>query len=162
MKKIYFIRHAKAKKDFFNDYERELNSQGKDEAKFIGQKLKNHAVCADAIFSSSSIRTKMTAKIIASELNFNKKIKFEKTLYDANLNSILYFINEIDDKFENVFIIAHNPAITEISEILSDSIIGNMPTCGVFCIEFDVKSFKDIKPHCGKVLFFDYPKKVKK
>lgn len=162
MKKIYFIRHAKAKKDFFNDYERELNPQGKDDAKFMGKRLKNHGVKVDAIFASAALRAKMTAKIISNELDFNKKIKFDKTLYSANSNSILYFINQISDEFEKIFIIAHNPVITEICEILSDSSIGNIPTCGVFCIEFDNEKFADIKPHCGKVLFFDYPKKEHK
>lgn len=160
MKTIYFVRHAKAQKEGTSDFERELSQRGKQNAKDAGKRLKKMKIRPDIIFSSDAKRAVKTATILKDELNFEKDIKFEHRFYISSCEFYIEFINKIDDKFENVFIVAHNPEITEICELLSDSAITNIPTCGIFSIKFDVDKFADIKQHCScEVLFFDYPKK---
>ncbi len=44
MKKIYFIRHAKAIKEASSDFDRDLNDKGKMNAKFMGRRLKKIAL----------------------------------------------------------------------------------------------------------------------
>lgn len=159
MKRIYFTRHAKANEGD-DDFNRDLSERGKKDLVIMCQKLKELKISADAIFSSSAKRSEKTAAKIATSIKFNKKIKLKDELYEINLDDFLQFVNSIDEKFNEVFIVSHNNTITEICELLSDSAIGNIPTCGIFCIEFDCE-FKQIKPHCGKALFFEYPKKYK-
>ena len=67
-------------------------------------------------------------------------------------------IAEIYKNLDEIFIITHNPSITEICEYLSDSSIDNIPTSGTFCIEFE-SEFKELKEGSAKALFFDHPKK---
>ena len=163
MSRVYFMRHAKAVdpgKDG-DDFDRELSPKGKDDAKFMASRLKSHGISLDAIFSSDAKRCEQTAKRVADALNFSKKITFERKLYDASFGEFLSFLQEIDDKFLSVFIIAHNPATTQICEFLSDSSIGNIPTGGMFCIELNC-DFKDVREGCGRAIFFDYPKKHQK
>ena len=156
MKKIYFIRHAKAVDESEgSDFERDLSERGKKDLALMCERLKKHEVRADAIFSSPAKRCAKTAQKLA------EAIKFKDELYGAQTHELLAFIREFDGKFQSVFVIAHNDAITEICEFLSDAAIGNIPTCGIFCIEFD-GSFKELKEHGAKALFFDYPKKHKK
>ena len=162
MKKIYFIRHAKAVEEGeSDDFERDLSERGKKDLVLMCERLKKHEVRADAIFSSSAKRCAKTAQKLTEAIKFKKKIKFKDELYGAQTHELLAFIREFDDKFQSVFIIGHNDAITEICELLSDAAIGNIPTCGIFCVEFD-SDFKEIKEHGAKALFFDYPKKHKK
>lgn len=161
MRKIYFIRHAKAvSKDFDSDFERDLNDRGKKDLALMCERFKKHKVRADVIFSSPAKRCVKTANKMATAVKFKQKITLVDSFYEANVDKMLEFVRGIDDKFSSVFIISHNDTITEICELLSDSAIGNIPTCGVFCIEFDC-SFKDIVEHSNKALFFDYPKKHK-
>ncbi|MCR8678394.1 MULTISPECIES: SixA phosphatase family protein [Campylobacter] len=160
MKIIYFIRHAKAKKIAATDFDRPLNSKGKKAAKLMAGRLKSKKILPELIISSPAKRTAKTAKIIAKNINFNGKIKFEKSLYEANTQDYLKLIWQIDNSLNSVFIIGHNDTLTQICEILSDSHIGNIPTGGVFGIEFDVKEFKEIGARVGRVLLFDYPKKI--
>ena len=53
MKKIYFIRHAKAVEEGeSNDFERDLSERGKKDLALMCERLKKHEVRADAIFAS--------------------------------------------------------------------------------------------------------------
>lgn len=162
MKKIYFIRHAKAaQKDYENDFERDLNERGKKDLALMCDRLKKHKVRVDAIFSSPAKRCAKTASKMADAVKFKSKIEFVDMFYEASVSDMIEFIRELDDRLNSVFIVSHNDTITEICELLSDAVIGNIPTCGIFCIEFEC-SFKDIKEHENRALFFDYPKKHKK
>lgn len=160
MKNIYFIRHAKAKKVAQNDFIRELSDKGKDAAKMMANRLKSSGIMPQMIISSPANRTAKTAKIIAKELGFTKEITFEESLYEANIQDYLSIISKISAEINTVFIVGHNETITQICELLSDSHIGNIPKGGVFGIEFDVSEFGQISARMGKVLLFDYPKKV--
>lgn len=157
MKQIYFIRHAKSEKDGKTDFDRDLSQKGKNDAKEAGKFLKKSKIKPDMIFASSAIRAAKTAKIIAGELN-TKKLEFKEELYDITLDNFVNFIKKIDDKYKCVMIIAHNPTITEAAEYLSDSFITNLPTCGIFGVEFDINSFSDISEDSGETIMFDYPK----
>ncbi|EEF12861.1 putative phosphohistidine phosphatase SixA [Campylobacter rectus RM3267] len=162
MKKIYFIRHAKAVEESEGgDFERDLSERGKKDLALMCERLKKHEVRADAIFASPAKRCAKTVQKLAAAVKFEKKIKFKDELYGAQMHELLEFVRKLDDKFQSVFIVAHNDAITEICELLSDAAIGNIPTCGIFCVKFD-GNFKELKEHGAKALFFDYPKKHKK
>ncbi|MDR0467394.1 MAG: histidine phosphatase family protein [Campylobacteraceae bacterium] len=161
MKTIYFIRHSKSDQNTqCEDFERPLNRRGEKDAPFMAKRLKHYKVKPDIIISSPAKRTLDTATIIAKILKYSKeKIVLKKELYDSTYNDYLDVIKSIDNKYKNIFIVGHNPAITEVCEILSNSIIGNIPTTGIFCIKFDVENFQDIESQNGKVVFFDLPKK---
>ena len=59
-------------------------------------------------------------------------------------------------------IVGHNPGFTDVANFLKepDYYIGNVPTCGVVAIEFAVNQWTEVSKHCGRMLFFDYPKKA--
>lgn len=162
MKKIYLIRHAKSswKDETLDDFLRPLNKRGKRDADFMGQRLKMFDVYPDAIYASSAKRSEKTAKALAKAIEFNKKkIIYTKSLYESSFETFLSFIRQMDDTYREVFIIAHNPTITEVGERLSGAILSNIPTCAIVCLRFDVEHFKDIDEESGHILFFDYPKK---
>ena len=162
MKKIYFIRHAKSswKDEGVDDFERPLNSRGKRDVIFMGRRLKMFDVKPDLIYTSPAKRAEKTAKEIAREIDYEKKkIKTVDALYEGSYENYLELIHATDDKYTSIFIIAHNPTITEVGERLSGAILSNIPTCAIVCISFDVESFQEITEESGHILFFDYPKK---
>jgi len=162
MKKIYLIRHAKSswKDTLLDDFERPLNSRGKRDVVFMGRRLKMFNVMPDLIYASPAKRAERTAKELAREIDYDKKkIKSVDALYESSYEKYLELIHATDDKHESIFIIAHNPTITEVGERLSGAILSNIPTCAIVCISFDVHSFKEICEESGHILFFDYPKK---
>jgi len=162
MKKIYLIRHAKSswKEEGKSDFERGLNKRGKSDLKYMANRLKSFDVMPDLILSSPAKRAKKTAIEIAKTIGYKTDdISFQDCLYNSSYDSYMYLLDSLDNKYDSIFIIAHNPTITEAGELLSGAILTNMPTCSIVCIEFDTDSFKNIKEGSGKILFFDYPKK---
>ena len=91
-----------------------------------------------------------------------KKIVSTKDLYMADVKEMLGILRSVEDSAKTVFMVSHNPYITEFANSLCNYNLDNIPTSGVFCIEFDVKKWKDIDLGKGKFVSFDYPKKYYK
>ncbi|MDR0407365.1 MAG: histidine phosphatase family protein [Campylobacteraceae bacterium] len=163
MKTIYFIRHAKSDWSVeCDDFDRGLNKRGLGDVQLMTKRLKKYDIKPDIIISSPAKRALDTAEMIADRLNIAKKIfKTDINLYLTSPKIYLDIIRQIDNKYSIVFIVGHNPTITEVCENLSGISIGNIPTCGIFSMEFNVKTFDEISPNSGKKLFFDFPKKHK-
>lgn len=163
MKKIYFIRHAKSSwnEPYLDDFDRPLNKRGKHDAPMMANRLKQHSIFPDIIISSPALRAKKTASKIAKVLEYDKgRILFCQELYNGGFENYLHVIGNIDNSHDTVFLVAHNPDITDMSERLGNIIIGNMPTCAIVCVCFDVDDFSKIEDKSGKALFFDFPKSL--
>ncbi len=164
MKRIYIIRHAKSSwSDLsLDDFDRPLKKRGKEDIKNIAQWLKKEGIKPDKVISSPAKRAVKTLKILETVLNIKKNIiNFDKNIYEAHVGYLMKMIEKLDNRYNNVFIIGHNPSLSELSEYFTDTIITNIPTSGVMAIEFEIKKWSEIKNKKGKILFFIYPKKLK-
>ena len=164
MKRLYLIRHAKSSWNNADlaDYERPLNKRGEKDTPFMGKRLKKHDVKPDLIISSPAKRALKTAKIIAQEIGYpTKKIYTNESIYDAAPLSLLNTIRNIDDLYDQVMLFGHN-SITELARYFTKYQVENVPTCGIFCIGFDLDSWEAVSEGKGDFIFFDYPKKHQK
>ena len=166
MKKLlYLIRHAKSSWDdpSLRDHDRPLNKRGKRDAPLMANVLKKKGIKPDMIYSSTAERALEFAKVIAEILDFKKKkIVSTKDLYMADVKEMLGILRSVEDSAKTVFMVSHNPYITEFANSLCNYNLDNIPTSGVFCVEFDEKKWKDIDLGKGKFVSFDYPKKYYK
>ena len=164
MKRLYLVRHAKSSWDDpdLSDIDRPLNKRGKKDAPIMGERLKNeHKAKPDLIISSPAKRAIRTARIIAKELGYSEeKIEIKDSLYASGVTAMLNVIHYLDDSLDEVMLFGHNPDLTSLANYLSNQQVDNIPTCGVFCVDFDVKSWQDIEKGKGIFKFFDYPKKA--
>ncbi len=162
MKRLYLIRHAKSSWNELDlaDIDRPLNKRGKRDAPFMGKRLKEgHKANPDLILSSPAKRALRTAKIIAKEIDYPKgKIEIKDSLYGSGVQGMLNVIHYLDNSLNEVMLFGHNPDITSLANYLSDQNFDNIPTCGIFCVEFDIQSWKDVKEGKGIFKFFDFPK----
>lgn len=162
MKRLYLIRHAKSswKDPGLSDHDRPFNSRGERDAPLMAKLLKRNEIYPDLIISSTAARANEFAKIIAEELGYKKKdILSTKNLYMADEREMLQILREVKDRSKIVFMIGHNPDLTNFANTLSKHNIDNIPTSGIFAIEFDIDSWIDVNPGKGKFVSFDYPKK---
>ncbi len=160
MKKLYLIRHAKS--DWSNpsldDFDRPLNKRGNKNAPFMGRILRKKEVSPDLIISSPAYRARETAKKIAKKVNYREEIMYNEYIYGASLPTILEIINFIEDEYDEVFLIGHNPGLNMLAFYLVD-FNKNLPTCGIIEIEFDCQTWRDAVRKCAKLISFEYPKK---
>ena len=164
MKKLYLIRHAKSSwSDLgLDDFERPLSKRGLKDAPSMGKFLKKAFLKPDCVITSSARRARETAEIIADIIGFPiKKVVIEERIYGASTHGLFEVITELDDNLKTVVIFGHNPGLTNLANLLNDVKIDNIPTCGVFVIEFDNKSWRKISEKTGTFISFDYPKKYK-
>lgn len=162
-KTLFLVRHAKSSWDdvALDDKDRPLNERGKEEAPRMGKHLAGYDVKPDLITSSPAVRALKTAEKIAKELGFKKSdVVVDEGLYTFDGGSLTDVIKGFDDKYRSVMMVGHNPAITSFANELSGVGIDNIPTCGVVLLEFDARKWKDIEKGSGKLLEFDYPKKL--
>ena len=162
MKTLYLVRHAKSswKYSDLDDFERPLNKRGHKNAPFMGRVLKKLKVTPDLVISSPANRAAMTARIIAAAINYPlKDIRYSATLYELSKNTLTRIVKQIDDSVNKAMIVGHNPTINGLANYIGDQPVGNIPTCGVFCVVLDISSWEKISEHCGRLKFFEFPKK---
>ena len=161
MKELILIRHAKSDWDnpSLSDFERPLNKRGRADAPLMAHRLLDKKIKIDVFISSPAKRAKKTASIFAKEYKMDKKdILFFEGLYGAEANIFFEVIGNTDEKFDKIAIFSHNPGITDFANLLCDVSIDNIPTCGVFAVKIDTKSWADFKEAKKDFWFFDYPK----
>jgi len=161
-KRLYLVRHAKSSWQnlSLNDFERPLNKRGKRDAPFMGDRLQKHKVRPDILVSSPARRARKTARTIAGKIDYPlKKIIFMEEIYAEGLDALVSLLKGLDDSLRTVMLVGHNPNLTMLAELLTSKAVGNIPTCGIFCMEFNTDSWQDIAPGSGSFIFLDYPKK---
>jgi phosphohistidine phosphatase len=126
----------------------------------MGTILKKLKVAPDLILSSPANRASMTARIIAEKIGYPlENIRYSEDVYDFSANALIDVIKRLDDDVHKAMLVGHNPALTELSSFIGDEAISNIPTAGVFCAELDISSWAKIGNRCGKMTFFEFPKK---
>jgi phosphohistidine phosphatase len=161
MKTIYLIRHAKSDWGVANlsDFDRPLNNRGKRDAPFMGKQLKELSIYPDCIVSSPAKRALQTTKLICSEINYPfNKVEFIDSIYDSSLKNLTQVLNGLSDNYKNVFLVGHNPGLTELSDYLTEDYLDNISTCGIVKIELEINDWKEIIQGIGIKRFFIYPK----
>ncbi|MDQ3072627.1 MAG: histidine phosphatase family protein [Bacteroidota bacterium] len=159
------MRHAKSSwrdADWF-DIERPLNDRGRSDIPLMILVLHEKVKKIDKIITSPANRAMMTARLIAEGLEYNKDdIEVKEVIYESEVKQILDLIKNLDNNWQSVMLVGHNPEFSLCLEELTGLSYRVMPTAAVAGIEFNVKSWKDIKEGKGSLLLFDFPKKYKK
>lgn len=161
MKELLLIRHAKSNwaNALMDDFDRPLNDRGNSDAPRMAKILANKGIHIDAILSSTANRAFTTASYFAKELGIKKiNIKGYDKLYHAPAHVYYDILDDLDDDFKSVAIFAHNPGITDFVNSLSETSIDNMPTCGIFAVKIQIKSWTEFRDAEKNFWFFESPK----
>jgi phosphohistidine phosphatase len=161
MKKLLLVRHAKSSWDSISqeDFNRPLNDRGHRDAPKMAKRLLKEDVKIDAFISSPAVRALSTAEYFAEAYGFKKKnVIQEPVLYHPESKFFFEIISGISDDHKTVAIFSHNPGITEFVNQLCSTRIDDMPTCAIFAVKADIKSWKDFEVSKKEFWFFDFPK----
>jgi phosphohistidine phosphatase len=160
-KLLYLVRHAKSSwsDSSLSDRDRPLNKRGRRSAPDMGRRLAAQDHLPELIISSPAKRAFSTARKIANELGYERsEIMTDESLYFSGTGGMLEFLENLDDGYQKVMIVGHNPAMTTLLNILSDSSIDNMPTCAVAVIDYPMASWSELRSIEGQLLAYDFPK----
>ena len=172
MKTVFLLRHAKSDWDdpTLKDHDRSLSERGRAAAPKIGAYIKSKRYKPETILCSTARRTVETYDLIKGAIGEGSKVKFEESLYLAELRHLLERLKWLDDELKSAMIIGHNPGMeqlanalphapkTEAEEKLHKRMREKFSTCAFAVIKLPVKAWRDVKPGIGTLADFVRPR----
>lgn len=152
MKKLILIRHAKADKTdpSIVDHDRWLTPRWERQIKDMWKKLKKLELEIDYIISSTATRAVLTYEWLSKTCDYLKDLPiiFANEIYDFRISwtdKIINIIERVEDSISNIAIIGHNPVFDDLLTELTGVKWLHIPTLWVALIEFEIKSWEDIR-----------------
>lgn len=161
MKTITIIRHAKAlKAEYLSDKERPLVNRGVSDTNLISNYIKDRLEAHYSIISSTAKRASDTAVILANNLEYAlEDIVYIDDLYTFDDRKFEQVIRGLDDSFQHIIVVGHNPAVTDFVNSNSNAYFEIIKTSGCVDIQFAENTWANIKE--GTVTYSIFPKKLR-
>ena len=121
MKILLLLRHAKSswKDKGLKDFDRPLNERGKRDAKAIGTLIRKEEIVPDLVLSSPAVRARETTAIVLATAKPATELRYDERIYEADALRLLEVISQIEENFNSVLIVGHNPGMEELLELLT-------------------------------------------
>jgi phosphohistidine phosphatase len=113
------------------------------------------------ILSSCASRAQETSDMLSEILGYTGRTNYLQELYYTPTDVMKEILLMLDDEIDTVFVIGHNPQLTDMVNLLVDDHIAKIPTMGVVAINFDITQWSDLSRIKGELDFFIYPKQFK-
>jgi phosphohistidine phosphatase len=156
MKSVLVLRHAKSswKHPDLSDHDRPLNKRGKRDAPRMGRLLKKENLVPDIIISSTAMRARATAEVVAKASGYKGDITFSRSLYAAGPQAYIDALHDLSDDHVRALVIGHNPGLEELVEMLTGE-IHLMPTCSLAYVKLRIGKWIErdykIKGHVAEI-----------
>lgn len=164
MKTLYLVRHAKSSWDNpeLSDLQRPLMEKGKKRTKKMIDYLWTVNVKADLMISSHATRARATSKILAHAFQYPPdRIKIDRLIYEGNEQQIANQFFDLSNDIDHLWIIGHNPTITNFANLFLNNKLDYLQTSGVVCINFHTDNWENVLQADHSTGFVMYPRKLK-
>jgi len=145
MKTLLIMRHAKS--DWENtklaDHERPLNPRGRQDAPRMGKLLKDEDLVPDLIISSTAERALTTAELTALACDFDGRLLTTRHFYLSDPADYLEQLRGVDDQFNRVMIVGHNPGMEELVADLTGQ-TEHFSTANIAHVELPISSWSQL------------------
>jgi len=161
MKRLTLLRHADSSSENARlpDHDRPLSARGQRDTAAMGSRLFSQGTEPSLFLSSTATRASTTTKKIVGALGSSHKIiETDRKLYLASHSDILKMIEDQEDTISDLFIVGHNPGLTDLANhLLPDFSLDNLPTTGIVAIESTAQKWSDLSQSNLSLLYYDYP-----
>ncbi len=148
MKRLTLMRHADARWNDagLSDLERPLKRRGAAAAEAMARRLLELELVPDLLLASPARRTQQTADIVARELSLPpRRVVREEALYLASAPDMLKLVQRTGPRIAHLLVIAHNPGVSELVQLLTPKGEGSALAAGAVCsIAFDAAHWSAI------------------
>jgi phosphohistidine phosphatase len=123
MKQLLLLRHAKSDwSTQCSDINRPLNSRGEANAQLLGKWLqKNPENHPDYILCSPAARALETIQIATKSLRDHLPVHNHDRLYLASVADILKILTTVDNRYQRVLLVGHNPGFEQLLNWLTET-----------------------------------------
>jgi len=152
VKRLLLLRHAKAEAHTAQagDHARGLAARGRTASGEMGVYLTSHGPVPDLILCSDARRARETLDGLLVTLKGRPKTEIEPALYLAESAALLTRLRKVNDRFETVMIIGHNPGLEDLAkDLMAASAAGpayarmtaKFPTAALAVLAFEAESW---------------------
>lgn len=165
MKTLHLMRHAKSSWKYpeLSDRYRGLNKRGQRDAPRMGQALESR-MAALSIHVSPAKRAQLTLAGLRHGWRALDEASHctEEALYTFSDQSLSDWIQGRSDAKKELFIIAHNPALTDlVNQLTGQLTLDNLPTAGYVQLSLEIESWRDLRPGCGVLEYSLFPRQLR-
>lgn len=146
MKTLLILRHAKSswKHPELADHDRPLSKRGKQDAPRVGDYLQKAHLEPDLILSSTALRARDTAEIVAQACGYPGEITYLSEFYLAGSEEYMDALCQAPDEAQIVMIVGHNPGLEELLAELTET-GEHLPTAALAQVELPVESWSALQ-----------------
>lgn len=144
MKTVLLLRHAKSSwsDGALPDHERPLNERGQQAAPQMGRLLARLQLVPDLILTSTAVRARDTAELVARHSAYQGRLEPRSELYHASPQRCLAVLRDLPNLYTSVMLVAHNPGLEEVvSRISGDE--QHFPTAALAQVELPIHSWSE-------------------
>lgn len=146
MKVLLVLRHGKSswKHPGLADHDRPLNKRGLRDAPRMGRLLREEDLAPDRIVSSTAVRARETARLVAGAAGHGTAVKHSRRLYLASVAEIVRVVGEVGGDASRLLVVGHNPGLEELVACLTGCAEA-LPTAALVELELDLQSWSTLK-----------------
>ncbi len=164
MKTIHLIRHAKSSWEDtrLSDVNRPLAPRGINDCRLMAPNMIEAGWHPVNVFCSKAQRAQLTIQGIAQALSqLDISWLIDDVLYTFSYGQLIDWIEHLDDDFQEVTLIGHNPALTDLVNETSDTSLDNVPTCAYVQLRSTAEVWAEVFSTQLELLQFIKPKMFK-
>lgn len=147
MKKLYLIRHSLANEAYRGqaDRDRDLTESGAVRAMQLADYLKAQQIFPQAILTSQAQRAIRTAGYLSERLlPSEQEASIHEDLYESSVRLMVKLINELDESWESVMLVGHNPILIYTAEYLTGEEVAGLEPGGVLKLTAENQNWAEI------------------
>lgn len=146
MKTLLILRHGKSswKHSGLADHDRPLNGRGRHDAPRMGRLLREEGLVPDLVVSSTAVRARATADMVADQAECEKPVMQRPDLYLADVAAIIRVIRDVGGEVSRLLVVGHNPGLEELVAGLSGRAVA-LPTAALAEVRLEVDAWSKLE-----------------
>lgn len=163
MKTLLLLRHAKSswRDADSRDFDRPLNERGLKAAMLIGKFIQKRKIEPGLILSSPAKRARTTASLVKESGKLGAELRFDERIYEADSETLLKVISQIDEGVDAVLIVGHNPGLEQLLQVLTTE-PREIPTATLMQISLKLDKWNAVHEESGCLEWLVKPKDLMK
>ena len=164
MKTFHLLLHSKSSWDQpgLSDRERGLNKRGRRDAPRMGEALAQR-MAPVSVAVSPARRAQLTLDGLCDGWSALGDVQHytQEDLYTFASEDLVAWIAAQDDGHEALFMIGHNPALTDLVNTLTgEYALDNLPTAGYVALSLRIDRWSEVGQGCGSIEYSLFPKQL--
>jgi phosphohistidine phosphatase len=124
----------------------------------------------DAALCSTAIRARETLRLFEQYLQPSYKAFLDKALYLADCDVLRLALKNVEDRFEVVMLVGHEPGLSDLAKTLCDGsgsskanrrLANGFKTASLATIDLDIDQWSELRPGTGKLRGIIRPKDLR-